>query len=178
MAFTPASQLWKFYIARKNLILEEDSIICLLVSSMHRNCPVHYWASLLKRDKLAELLREQVQKDQFPNIRYAARLAFAMGLSDGETILDEIANSAKSKAARILASRLRSEMEQGSTVWREYRSPVVNKARINGEEVVLNIFELNELEQTEVDDIISKLAMSQENHTRAKQLDALFYGML
>lgn len=178
MAFTPASQLWKFYIARKNLILEEDSIRCLLVSSMHRNCPVHYWASLLERDTLAELLREQVQKDQFPNIRYAARLAFAMGLSDGEAILEEIANSAKSKAVRILASRLRSEMEQGSTVWREYRSPVVKKARINGEEVALNISELNEPDQIEVDDIVSKLTMSKENRTRAKQFDALFYGVL
>ena len=178
-AYTPTSQLWKFYSERKNLELEKDDACCLLISSMHQRCPFHYWASKLNQQEVVKVLQDEVQKDRSPGIRYAARLAFALGMVDGHQIFKQIANSSRYAQIRTLASRLHSELEKDSGISKEYRSPTKSSHLIDGKEVTVDTFKIFE-DKDRTERILSRLTLQSDPRVnqRVKQLDALFYGLL
>jgi hypothetical protein len=176
-AYVPAAQLWYFYAHRTKLDIDIDTAKCLLISSMHHNCPIHYWGSLLSREQLYQLLKEEIKLDLFPRIRYAARLAFAQGCSNGEDILNRIEKTSKYVAARELAFRLKKSLAQGGDVFTEYRSPVIINIRFEERNIRLDTSKIFH-NKSDTEAFISKLAMSGDKRKRpiVKQLDALLYG--
>lgn len=175
-AYVPKSELWDFYRARLSLDLNREGLQCLLVSSMHQNGPYHYWASRLGREEVHRILKAEVEKDQFPGIQGAARLAFAVGMSQGEDILDAIGKRSQYSSARDQAKRLREAMAQGYTPWKEYRSPAATSIQYGGEKLEFNIYDLRD-DEAAINELITKLVdFGKKGRAAAKRLDALFFG--
>lgn len=176
-AYIARSRLRVFYSGRDQLKLRNDALRCLLISSMHHGMPIHYWARRIGRQSLIPLLREEVKLDLHPRAIYAARLAFAIGLSEGESLLADIAKRSKLRAVRKLAARLQVQLKALPTIHSEYRSPVVSTHKIDSEEVTIDVTTVFE-NVAEVERVLSHLALEpgQKSQTRLKQLDAYFYG--
>ena len=175
-AYVPKSELWDFYRARLNLTIDREGLKCLSVSSMHQNCPFHYWASRLGREEVIHVLRDEVSKDQYPGIRGAARLAFALGMSYGEEILGAITKHSKYSGARNQAANLRATMDQGSTPCRAYQSPAATSIRYRDDKLSFNVLDVYG-ESAAEDELITKLIdFGKKGRAAAKRLDAMFYG--
>jgi hypothetical protein len=179
-AYTSAAQLWWFYSSRSESKLDDDTLRCLLISSMHHNCPFHFWAYHLSRKDLLELLKEEVELDLYPRIRCAARLAFALGMSYGKQILQDIERKSKYGSVRTLAERLEKSLEKGEGVIVEYRSPRTIRVTLEGEEITVSTSSIFEDKQ-KTSMLISQLAAQAQNNDEAKkavkQLDPKFYGL-
>lgn len=177
LAYIAQSRLRTFYSNRGQLELKDETLRCLLISAMHHGAPIHYWAFKIGRKSLIPLLLEEVRLDLHPRVRCAARLAFAVGMSDGEHLLDEIAKRSKHMAVRKLAERLHGQLRRSLTIHSEYRSPACSTHQIGEHEVTIDI--TNVFANTDyVEHIMSQLAMQtdQKSRTRLKQLDAYLYG--
>jgi hypothetical protein len=149
----------------------------MLVSSLYRGCPVHYWAKQLGRDALAKVLDEEAKIDKHPAVCVAARLAFALGLSAGEDLLDKIAGSSKYISARRLAWRLRRALDEGATVWTEYCTPVRFSVKIGNDITTLDLTNIRD-DKTYYEDLIDQLLNQKKTRVIAKRLDALVYGYI
>ena len=177
LAYIARSRLLAFYAHRGELILTSEAVTCLLISSMHHHAPIFYWAMKLGRASLMELVAQEISLDLFPRVREAARLAFAIGMSDGERLLMEIATSSTHRIVRNLADRFSRELTKSSTIHAEYRSPARSLHNIQDEEITLDIATIFEnLESAER--VMSFLALQSDykSQARLKQLDAYLYG--
>jgi hypothetical protein len=115
--------------------------------------------------------------DLHPRVRDAARLAFAIGMSDGEALLQEIAKRSRHRVVRQLADRFHRQLIANSTIHAEYRSPARSIHQVGDSEVVIDTGSVfNNVESME--SILSYLALENDQKTQArlKQLDAYFYG--
>jgi hypothetical protein len=177
LAHTPQSQLLQFYVNRRELMFDESALTCMLISSLYRSCPVHYWAKKLGRDRLSKVLAEEIDRDQHPGINVAARLAFALGLTDGELLLDKIAKHSKYTSARGLSTKLRKSLDDGANIWTEYRTPVRCSVKIGDETVSLDLTNIRE-EKTYFENLIDDLLNQKKTRSLAKRLDALIYGLM
>ncbi|PIS36070.1 MAG: hypothetical protein COT35_13095 [Nitrospirae bacterium CG08_land_8_20_14_0_20_52_24] len=175
LAHTPQSELLQFYVNRHKIKFDESALTCMLVSSLYRGCPVHYWAKQLGRDALEKVLDEEIGRDQHPGISVAARLAFALGLSAGENILDKIAKRSKYTSARILAGRLRRALDEGANIWTEYRTPVRCSVKIGDEIVAVDLTNINN-DRNYYEHLINQLLDQKKTRALAKRIDALVYG--
>ena len=177
-AHIPKSRLDCLYAHRLELELDQDTLRCLLVSAMHHHgTPVHYWALRIGRNLLLPILRDEVDLDLFPRVRRATRLAFAVGMSDGEALLESVARKSKHVAVRHLAKRLLERSRRETTINAEYRSPARSVHEIDGAKVEVKVSTLfDDAQQTER--VLSHLAGLNDlkSRTRLKQLDACFYG--
>jgi hypothetical protein len=176
-AYTPQSELIQFYINRHIIKFDEAALICMLVSSLFRGCPIHYWAKKLGRDATVKVLDKEITRDQYPSINVAARLAFALGLSIGESLLDKIARRSKYTSARSLAGRLQRSLAEGATVWTEYRTPVRCSAKIGDEIVQLDLSNIPD-EKPYYEHLIDELLGQKKTMNFAKRIDALVYGYM
>ena len=176
-AYIARSRLRAFYSNREQLELTDETLKCLLISAMHHGGPIHYWALQIGRRALVPLLREEVHLDLHPRVRYAARLAFAVGMSDGEDLLGEIAKRSKHMAVRKLAERLYRRLKESYTIHSEYRSPTHSTHKIGENEITVDIASVFE-NVNDVERVLSHLAMQtdQKSQSRLKQLDAYIYG--
>jgi hypothetical protein len=176
-AYIPHSRLRVFYSSRNQLELTPELLKGLLVSAMHHQAPVHFWALRLGRDALIPLLWEEVSSDLSHRIRYAARLAYAVGMSDGEQLLGEIAKRSQHKGVKKLAKRLQNQLKESSTIHAEYRSPIRTTHLIDGRNITVDVTSIFE-NGDDVECVLSYLVMHSDlkSQTRAKQLDAYFYG--
>jgi hypothetical protein len=177
LAYIARSRMRAFYAERATLALSADSLKCLLVSAMHHGGPIHYWASRMKRYTLVSMLEEEVRLDLHPRVRYTARLAFAVGMSDGDRLLEEIARRSKHVAVRNLADRLRAQKMHASTIHAEYRSPARSTHTIGGREITIDVATAFEAKD-DVECVLSFLSNQTDtkSQTRVRQLDAYFYG--
>jgi hypothetical protein len=178
LAYIARSRLDAFYAERLKLASSEDGFSCLLISAMHQQgTPIHYWALKIGRRRLVPLLKHEIELDLFPRIRRAARLAFAIGMSEGRDMLELIVKKSKHVAVRTLASRLLKRLDQSPTIHAEYRSPVRSTHSIEGTDVTLDVATL--FDHPEQVELVLSFLTGQSDHksrTRLKQLDAYFYG--
>lgn len=177
LAYIPLSRLRAFYSDRNELELKPELLTCLLISAMHHQAPIHYWALKLGRDALISLLWEEVKLDLNPRIRYAARLAYAAGMSDGEQLLGEIAKLSRFGSVRKLAKRLQGQLRKSPTIHAEYRHPAITTHLINGRDITIDISTVFQ-NIDDVECVLSYLVTQTDlkSHTRVKQLDAYLYG--
>lgn len=177
LAHTPKSELIQFYLKRHELTFDESALTCMLVSSLYRGCPVYYWAKRLGREVLVKVLHDEIDRDQHPAVRVAARLAFALGLSQGKDLLNQIAKHSKYSSARQLAWRLRRALDEEATIWTEYRTPVHCSVKIGEEIVVLDLTKLRD-DKTHYENLIDQLLVQKETRALARRLDTLIYGYM
>ena len=106
-------------------------------------------------------------------------MAFALGMSRGESILSKIESKSKYVVARNVARKLASRLEKGETVRQEYRSPVKTRIKLNGDELLADASSVFD-DPSETECLITRL--SETGTTRAKkvvkQFNALFYDHL
>jgi hypothetical protein len=176
-AFTPQSELLHFYKNRRALTLDPPALTCMLISSMYCGCPVHYWAKELGREEVAKIVADQVGRDQYPAISIAARLAYAVAMSEGEALLEEIAKKSKYSSARQLASRLRRALNESSTVWTEYRTPVRSTVMLGDEKRSIDVAALR-ASPANAEDLLDQLVDQKKQRALLKRLDAIIYGEL
>lgn len=177
LAHTPQSELLQFYVNRRTLTFNESALTCMMVSSLYRGCPVHYWAKELGRDAITKILDEEIDRDQHPAVCVAARLAFALGLSAGEDLLDKIIKHSKYTSARSLAGRLRRALDEGSTIWTEYRMPVRCSVEIGNDRIMLDLSDIRD-DKPYYEDLIDQILGQKKSRGLAKRLDALIYGII
>jgi hypothetical protein len=177
LAHTPQSMLIQFYINRHKITFDDATTTCMLVSSLYKSCPVHYWAKQLGRDALERVLDNEIARDQHPGVSVAARLAFALGLSAGENLLNKIAKHSKYTSARSLASKLRRALDEGATIWTEYRTPIRCSVEIDGEIVALDLSKIPE-DKAYYEDLIDQLIVQKKTRSLAKRIDAIVYGIM
>jgi hypothetical protein len=176
-AYIARSRLKTFYAKRAELKPTHEALKCLLISSMYHHAPIHYWAKRIGRAALIPIVREEVRLDLHPRVRDAARLAFAIGMSDGDALLQEIAKRSRHRVVRQLADRFHRQLIANSTIHAEYRSPARSIHQVGDSEVVIDTGSVfNNVESME--SILSYLALENDQKTQArlKQLDAYFYG--
>lgn len=176
-AYIPQSRLRAFYGTRFELELSREALECLIVSCVHHHDAVHYWAFKLGREFVISLLQKGIALGLFPNPRYAIRLAFAVGMSEGEKLLDEFAKRSKQRSMRELAQRLKRQLGESPTIHSAYRSPTRSTHQIEGIDVTIDIATLFE-NVSLVEAVLSNLATSNDpqNAARFRQLDAYLYG--
>lgn len=176
-AYIPLSRLRVFYAHRNELELNPELLKGLVISALHHQAPSHFWALKLGRESLIPLLWDEVNLDLNPRIRYAARLAYAVGMSDGEQLLEEIAKRSQYNSVRKLARRLLGQLRALPTIHAEYRSPARTTHRIGDKNVTIDISTVFH-NVDDVESVLSHLVMQPDlrNQTRVKQLDAYFYG--
>ncbi len=176
-AYIARSRMRAFYAARKELQLSKDALRCLLVSAMHHGAPFHYWAHRLGRSDLIPMVREEIKLDLHPRIRAACRLAFAITMSDGADMLDQIKKGSRLVDVRHLAERLGNLLARVTTIYSEYRSPAKSIHHVGGEVIAIEIATLFE-DPDKVERVLSHLATlsDPQSQARLKQLDAYFYG--
>ncbi len=138
-AYIPRSRLRVFYSSRGQLELKTETLRCLMISAMHQGTPFHYWALKIGRSSVILLLREESKFDLFPRVSCAARLAFAVGMSDGENLLGGIAKHSKHRAVRKLAERLLHQLSESPTIHSAYRSPAHSTHQIDENHVTIDI---------------------------------------
>lgn len=177
LAYIPLSRLRVFYAHRNELELNPELLKGLIISAMHHQAPSHFWALKLGRESLIPLLWDEVKADLNPRIRHAARLAYAVGMSDGERLLEEIAKHSQYHSVRKLARRLQGQLRIQPTIHAEYRSPAHITCQIGDKGVTIDISPgFKNVDDVEI--VLSHLVMQPDlrSQTRAKQLDAYFYG--
>jgi hypothetical protein len=176
-AYIAHSRLRAFYSSRNQLELKSEALKCLLISAMYHQAPIHYWAREIGRHALIPLLYEEVNLDLFTRVHGAARLAFAVGMSDGEKVLIEIRKRSKHVAVRKLAQRLLNRLSESPTIHSEYRSPSRSTHQIGEDEITIDIATVFQ-NAVDVERVLSDLAIQPDSKSRArlKQLDAYFYG--
>jgi hypothetical protein len=176
-AYVARSRLRAFYASRVELKPTKEALKCLIISAMCHHAPTHYWARELGRDALIDLVREEVILDHFLRVKEGTKLAFAIGMSDGEEILLDIGKRSKHRTVRQLAERLHRQLLKSSTIHSEYRSPTRSFHRVDNKDITIDIATL--FDNTEdVEIVLSYLAnqTDQKSLSRLKQLDAYFYG--
>ncbi len=176
LAHTPQSQLLQFYLNRHKITFDEPALTCMLVSSLYRSCPVHYWAKRLGRDALEKILDREIGIDQYPSIGVAARLAFALGLSTGEKLLDKIAKQSKYTSSRSLAWRLQRALGKGASIWTEY-TPLHCSVEIGDEIVTLDLTNISN-NRPYYEHLIDQLLGQKSTRILARRIDALVYGSI
>lgn len=176
LAYIPKSRLAAFYSNRRELTPSKEGLRCLLASSIFHHCPFHFWAREIGREELILIVRDEISLDVGQRMRDIARLAFAIGMSDGEALLSTIAKASKHDYARKLAARLGQRLATEQTIHGVYRSPLQSTHTIAGKEVIIHVEDLNEVETIET--VLSDLALRADDRSRhrVRQLDALFYG--
>ncbi len=171
-AYAAKAQLWRLYELRHGLTDGKDALRCLLVSSMYRHCPPYYWAYRLGVAPTRDVLASEADKDGYPAIQVAIRLAYAVAGNKGRHVLERVAAQSHYKSARVLAKRLLPTLGMIGRVWDEYGCHTVRMHTPSG-------FTRHQLDRARADDaeaLIDEALANTMNRPLVKQLDALVYG--
>jgi hypothetical protein len=109
---------------------------------LHRRAPLFYWAQCLDRSDLRQIVNEEVQRDKYPGVNRAARLAFALGGAFGSGALARIEDNSHLMGAKGIARRALRDLDKKRTVWDVIQLSKVERVTING---TLHIFSKQEL---------------------------------
>jgi len=171
-AYAAATQLWRFYGHRHHLTDDVEAMRCLLISSMYRHCPPYYWAYRLGATETGKTCQAEGQKDAYPAVHVALRLAFLIGGNAGRRALEHVQASSQYPSARSLATRLLPDLGLLGRVWQEHGSRSVRIRTSSGSK-------RHTLDPSKVDEaekLIDEAITAKENRHIVKQLDVLVYG--
>lgn len=171
-AYAAKAQLWRFYTHRKEIGDDGRTMECLLVSSMYRHCPPYYWASQLGAKEVLPICVAEAERDVYPGVQVAIRLAFALGGTAGRAVLQQVARQSRYPSARQLAERLLLKTTVRYRVWGEYGCRQVTiRTQSGSEQYSLSVDDLASAEA-----LIDKALPAKSNRGLVKKLDVLVYG--
>lgn len=173
-AYAAESELWKFYAARNCLELSPEGLQCLLVSSMHRYCPMYFWASRLGRRRLVPVVQKEIAKDTWPGIGMATVLACHIGGKVGAQMLATIRSHSQYPSIQKKAGLQELRVQNNQP---PYNTPKSMTAHLSKGSKKLDIAQLlGDRERSE--EFITELASlgTKEARRVVKALDPIFYS--